>query len=71
MTITSNQAEQVRRREDLALIAGKGQYVGDLHLPGMLHVRFVYSFYPHARIVTLDVIAAQAHSGVVRVVTAE
>ena len=66
----SAQAEKVRRREDLALITGKGQYVGDMHRPGMLHASFVYSPYPHARIVAIDVSAAQAHPGVVTVVTA-
>jgi carbon-monoxide dehydrogenase large subunit len=64
-------AETMRRREDLALITGKGQYVGDMHRPGMLHTSFVYSPYPHARIVALDVSAARAYPGVVMVVTAD
>src|SRR5215467_14961880 len=65
------QAEKIRRREDLALITGKGEYVGDMHRSGMLYTSFVYSPYPHARIVTLDVSAAQTHPGVVMVVTAD
>src|SRR5438874_3234426 len=60
----------VRRREDPTLITGKGQYVGDLRRPGMLYVSFVRSVYPHARIVSIDVSQAQAHPGVVKVVTA-
>ncbi len=63
-------AEKLRRREDLALITGQGQYVGDMRRPGMLYTSFVYSPYPHARIVDIDVSAAQTHPGVVMVVTA-
>lgn len=71
VTATSPKEEKVRRLEDLALITGKGQYVGDMRRPGMLLVSFVYSPYPHARIVRIDTSAAQAHPGVVKVVTAE
>src|SRR5207249_5319172 len=37
----------------------------------MLYIGFVRSLYPHARIANIDVSAAQAHPGVVRVVTAK
>lgn len=66
----SAHVEKVRRREDLILITGKGQYVGDMRRPGMLYTSFVYSPYPHAQIVTIDVSAAKAHPGVIAVVTA-
>src|SRR5690242_3453965 len=62
-------AQKVRRREDPVLITGRGQYVGDIRRPGMLYVSFVRSLYPHARIVSIDTSQAQAHPGVVRVVT--
>src|SRR5579884_1810908 len=62
-------AQKIRRREDPALITGRGQYVGDIRRPGMLYVSFVRSLYPHARIVNIDVSEAQAHPDVVMVVT--
>jgi carbon-monoxide dehydrogenase large subunit len=55
------------RREDARLLAGAGQYVGDLELPGMLHVAFVRSPVAHARIVSLDFSRAQKVPGVVMV----
>ncbi|MGH2482064.1 MAG: xanthine dehydrogenase family protein molybdopterin-binding subunit, partial [Ktedonobacteraceae bacterium] len=61
--------QKIRRREDPALITGRGQYVGDIRRPGMLSISFVRSLYPHARIVAIDVQQAQAHPGVVAVVT--
>lgn len=64
-------APKVRRLEDHVLITGKGQYVSDIRRPGMLFAHFVYSPYPHARIVNIESSAAQAHPGVVRIVTAE
>lgn len=68
---TGQKPAKVRRREDLVLLTGKGQYVGDMRRPGMLFVHFVYSPYPHARIQQIDVSAALAHPGVVKVVTAQ
>ena len=47
--------QKIRRREDLVLITGRGQYVGDIRRPGMLDISFVRSPYPHARIVAIDV----------------
>jgi carbon-monoxide dehydrogenase large subunit len=61
--------QKIRRREDPVLLTGRGQYVGDIRRPGMLYISFVRSLYPHARIVAIDVQQAQAHPGVVAVVT--
>lgn len=60
---------EVRRKEDPRLITGTGSYVGDLKLPGMHHVAFVRSPYPHARIGKIDTSAALRHPGVVAVIT--
>ena len=62
-----------RRFEDRRLLTGRGQYVGDLlgTEPGALHVAFVRSQLPHARILTLDSSAARTAPGVVAVVTAQ
>src|SRR5216684_8575648 len=61
--------QKIRRREDPVFITGRGQYVGDIRRPGMLSICFVRSLYPRARIVAIDVQQAQAHPGVVTVVT--
>jgi carbon-monoxide dehydrogenase large subunit len=61
--------QKLRRREDPVLITGRGQYVGDIRRPGMLFVSFVRSLHPHARIVAIDTQQAQAHPGVVSIVT--
>ncbi len=52
------------------LLAGRGQFVDDIQLPRMLHLAFVRSPYPHARIRSIDSTEAAAMPGVVRVVTA-
>ncbi len=59
----------VRRVEDRVLITGKGCYVDDMQLPGMLHLAFLRSPHPHARILSIQTHAAQAMPGVVAVVT--
>ncbi|MSQ21452.1 MAG: xanthine dehydrogenase family protein molybdopterin-binding subunit [Betaproteobacteria bacterium] len=52
------------RREDARLLRGKGQYVDDLELPGMLHVVFVRSTAAHARIKSVDLSQAAEAAGV-------
>jgi carbon-monoxide dehydrogenase large subunit len=60
----------VRRLEDPKLITGRGTYVDDITIPGMLHVAFVRSPHAHARIVSIDAEAARGMPGVHAVVTA-
>ena len=61
----------VKRKEDPRLITGSSSYVDDLKLQGLLHVAFVRSSYPAARIRGIDVTAALAMPGVVAVVTGD
>src|SRR5438105_2530674 len=61
----------VRRVEDPVLVTGKGCYVDDIQLPGMLHVAVLRSPYPHAKIISIDTSAAKAMVGVTTVVTGE
>jgi carbon-monoxide dehydrogenase large subunit len=61
----------VRRVEDPVLVTGKGCYVDDLQLPGMLHMAFLRSPYPHAKILSVDTSAAKTMPGVVAVVTGD
>ena len=57
----------VRRREDPRLITGRGQYVADVALPGMLHVAVHRSLHAHARVVKIDAEAARRCPGVAHV----
>ena len=60
----------VKRKEDPELIVGRGRYVDDIRMPGMLHLAFVRSPHAHADIVGIDTAAALAVLGVVGVFTA-
>ena len=40
----------IRRVEDPPLITGKGCYVDDIKLPEMLHLAFLRTTYPHAKL---------------------
>src|ERR671926_391202 len=57
MAYSSLIGARVKRKEDPRLITGKGNYVGDLKLPGMHHVAFVRSPYAHARVRGIDAAA--------------
>ena len=59
----------VRRKEDPRFIRGKGNYVDDLKLPGMLHLDIVRSPVAHARIKSIDAEKALALPGVLAVIT--
>jgi carbon-monoxide dehydrogenase large subunit len=59
----------VKRKEDPALLKGEGQFVDDIHLPGMLHAAFLRSPHPHAKIKRIDTSAALAVGGVHAVLT--
>ena len=60
-----------KRKEDIRFVQGKGNYVDDLKLPGMLFGDFVRSQYGHARIKSIDTSRAKALPGVRAVLTAE
>ncbi|MGH3425312.1 MAG: xanthine dehydrogenase family protein molybdopterin-binding subunit, partial [Nocardioidaceae bacterium] len=61
----------VPRVEDPDLIRGRGTYVGNMTVPGMLHAAFVRSPFAHARITAIDTGEAEKLPGVVAVYTAE
>src|ERR1043166_2316241 len=60
---------RVKRREDPRLIQGRGTYVDDIALVGMLHVAFKRSDVAHGRIKAIDTKAAAAMDGVEAVYT--
>jgi carbon-monoxide dehydrogenase large subunit len=61
----------VPRKEDARLLTGRGRYVSDLRLPGMLHVAFVRSPFGHGRIRGVDAEEARRSPGVVAAVTGD
>ena len=61
---------EVPRDRAKRLLAGRGQFVDDVMLPRTLHLAFVRSPYPHARIGAIDTAAAAEMPGVARVLTA-
>jgi carbon-monoxide dehydrogenase large subunit len=60
-----------RRVEDSRFIRGKGNYIDDITLPGMLHMEILRSPVAHARIKSIDVSKAWAIPGVRLVLTGD
>ena len=71
MVLSRMMGARVRRKEDPRLITGKGTYVDDVRLPGTLHLAFVRSPHPHAKITGIDTAPALLVPGVVAVFTAD
>src|SRR5919108_3695275 len=60
---------RLKRKEDPRFIRGQGNYVDDVHLPGMLHGAVLRSPVAHARIKSIDTSAALQHPKVHAVIT--
>ena len=60
-----------KRVEDIRFVQGRGNYVDDVKLPGMLYGDFNRSPHAHARIKKIDTTKAAAVPGVIAVLTAE
>ena len=56
--------QRVRRKEDPRLLTGRGQFVDDIALPGMLHVAFARSPVARGRILSIDTVVARDIPGV-------
>ncbi|MGH3146462.1 MAG: molybdopterin cofactor-binding domain-containing protein, partial [Rubrobacter sp.] len=73
MTETSREGhtfgDRMLRKEDGRFIRGKGKYVDDVRLPGMLHSAILRSPFAHAKINSVDVSAALELPGVHAVIT--
>src|SRR5256885_9699314 len=67
--LKGNIGDSIRRKEDDRFIRGRGNYLDDIALPGMLHMSIQRSPFAHARIRSISTDAAQAVPGVVAVVT--
>ncbi|HUJ76276.1 MAG TPA: molybdopterin cofactor-binding domain-containing protein, partial [bacterium] len=63
--------QSVKRKEDSRFIQGKGRYVEDFYLPGMVYGVFVRSPYAYARIKGINTAPAMKVPGVLAVLTAK
>ena len=69
MTFRAPIGSSLPRDRAKRLLAGRGRYIDDIVLPRMLHLAFVRSPFPRARIDAIDTVEAAQMPGVVRVVT--
>jgi 2-furoyl-CoA dehydrogenase large subunit len=70
--MTDQLGKPVRRKEDPALLSGRGRYADDLPVPvGTLHAHVIRSPHAHADIVRIDAEQALAHDAVWAVITGE
>ncbi len=60
---------RMRRKEDPPLIQGRGKFIDDIDVAGVLHAAFVRSPEAHARITSIDTSAALARPGIHAVYT--
>src|SRR5438067_10092526 len=67
----SGMGHSMKRKEDPRFIRGKGNYVDDIQLPGMLHMDIVRSPFAHAKIKSIDASKALKIPGVLAVITGE
>jgi carbon-monoxide dehydrogenase large subunit len=56
--------QAMRRKEDPRMITGRGRYVGDVVVAGMLHMAIVRSPEAHARIVSIETAGAREADGI-------
>jgi len=62
-------SQPVPRTEDPRLLTGRGNYVSDVSFPDQVHGYTVRSPHAHARLVALDIAAAEQAPGVLKVYT--
>jgi aerobic carbon-monoxide dehydrogenase large subunit len=67
----SGMGHSMKRKEDPRFLRGKGNYVDDIQLPGMLHMDIVRSPFAHAKIKSIDSSRATKIPGVLAVITGE
>jgi carbon-monoxide dehydrogenase large subunit len=61
--VTTTIGARVLRTEDRRLVSGRGRYVDDLRIEGLLHAAIVRSPHAHARIRAIDTRAARPLPG--------
>jgi carbon-monoxide dehydrogenase large subunit len=71
MALTRATGKPIRRVEDPRFLAGMGRFVEDVQPQDVVHLAFVRSPYPSARLVSVDVAEARSYPGVLAVATGE
>src|ERR1043165_4483609 len=61
----------MERREDMRFLRGRGEYVDDVAIPGLLYAVSLSSSVAQGRLVSIDAAAALKHPGVHAVITAK
>ena len=67
--MTSPIGRSVKRKEDGRLLTGRGRYVDDIQLPGLLYAAIVRSPHAHARVERVDARRGLVQLGVVALLT--
>lgn len=65
----SNAGQPMTRRDGILKVTGAAPYAADAHRAGLLHAVCAVSTIARGRVTSLDIAAAQAHPGVVHVMT--
>jgi carbon-monoxide dehydrogenase large subunit len=60
---------RLQRKEDPRFVRGKGRYLDDIVIPGMLHGAILRSPLAHAKVISIDTTEALAHPRVLAVIT--
>ena len=63
--------QPVRRKEDVRLLTGGGQFTDDIDIEGQAYAAFVRSPHANAKIVAIDTLAARSMEGVIAVYTGQ
>jgi CO/xanthine dehydrogenase Mo-binding subunit len=71
MATTDWVGQSITRKEDARLVRGRGKFVDDIKMLGMLHLVFVRSPYAHANITAVDISEAEKLPGVVCTLTGQ
>ena len=69
MPKTNIVGQSVNRKDATRKVTGRILHVGNIEMPGLLHVAVLRSPYPHARIIGIEKSRAEAMEGVVLVLT--
>ncbi len=68
--MTTTIGDSVPRLDARDKVTGAALYSGDLVRPDMLHMKILFAWRPHARVVSIDTSAAESLSGLVAIYTA-
>lgn len=63
--------QSVTRIDARGKVTGDALYSGDIVMPGMLHMKFLFAGRPHARVLSVDTSIAEAYPGVVAIFSAK